>query len=81
MPPFPLLLLPPPASADAMRLMSASLLVLPSFASLILLMDCLKVGAVVLTALVVELVTVVEIYVAEVPPRFLHGDAVSRDTS
>ena len=50
-----------------MRLMSASLLVLPSSASLILLKDCLKVGAVVL--IVTELVAVVAIYVAEVPPR------------
>ena len=62
-----------------MRLTSASLLVLPSSASLILLMDCLKVGAVVL--IVAELVAVVAIYVAEVPPRRLHGDAASRDTS
>ena len=40
---------------------------LPSFASLVLLMDCLKLGVVVL--IVVELVVVVVIYIAEVPPR------------
>ena len=62
-----------------MRLMSASLLVVLSSASLILLMDCLKLGAVFL--IVAELVAVVSIYVAEVPPRRLHGDAASRDTS
>ena len=49
-----------------MRLMSASLLVLPSSASLILLMDYLKLGAVVLV--VAELVVVMAIYVAEVWP-------------
>ena len=62
-----------------MRLMSTSLVVLPLSASPILLMDCLKVGAVVL--IVAELVGIVEIYVAEVLPRRLHGDAASRDTS
>ena len=41
-----MLLLPP--RLRLMRLMSASLVVLPSSASLTLLMDCLKVGAVVL---------------------------------
>ena len=62
-----------------MQLMSASLLDLPLSASLILLTDCLKVGAAV--HIVVELVTVVPIYVAEAPPCRLHGDAASRDTS
>ena len=62
-----------------MRLMSASLLVLPSSASLILLMDCLKLGAVVLV--VAELVVVMAVYAAEVWPYRLHGDAASRDTS
>ena len=62
-----------------MRLMSTSMLVLPSSASLVLLMVCLKLGAVFLIA--AELVAVVAIYVAEVPPRRLHGDAASRDTS
>ena len=72
-------------SADAtprlrlLRLMSASLLVLPLFAPLVLLMDCLKVGAVVL--IVAELVAVVAIYVAQIQPRRLHGDAASHDTS
>ena len=50
--PPPLLLLPP--RLRLMRLMSTSLLVLPSFASLILLIDCLKPGAIVLV--VAELV-------------------------
>ena len=49
-----------------MRRMSASLLVLSSSASLILLTDCLKVGAVVFIG--AELVAEVAIYVAEVPP-------------
>ena len=62
-----------------MRLMPASLLVLPWFVSLILLMNCLQVVAVIL--IVAELVAVVAIYVAEVPPCRLHGDAASRDTS
>ena len=47
--------------------MSASLLVLPLSASLILPTSCLRVSAVVL--IVAELVAVVEIYVAEVSPR------------
>ena len=59
--------------------MSASLLVLPFSASLFLLMGCLNVGAVI--RIVAELVAVVAIYVAEVPPRRLHGDATSHDTS
>ena len=75
--PPPLLLLS--ARLRLMRLMSASLLVLPSSASLILLMDCLKLGAVVLV--VAELVVVRAVYVAEVWPYRLHGDAASRDTS
>ena len=62
-----------------MRLMPASLLVLPLYASLILLAGCLTISAVVL--IVAELVVVVEIYVAGVPPRRLHDDAASRDTS
>ena len=57
-----------------MGLMVASLLVLPSSASLILLMGCLTTGAVVL--IVVELEAVVAIYVAEVPPGRLHGGRV-----
>ena len=62
-----------------MRLMSASLLVLPSSASLILLMDCLKLGTIFL--IVAELVAVVAIYVAKASSRRLHGDAASHDTS
>ena len=61
------------------RLMSASLLVVPMSASPILVMDCLEVGAIVLV--VAELVAVVTIYLAEVSPRLLHGDATSRDIS
>ena len=49
--------------------MSATLLVLPSFASLIRIL------------IMAELVAVVAIYIAEVPPRRLYGDAASRDTS
>ena len=75
--PSPLLLLP--SRLRLMRLMSASLLVLPSSASLILLMDCLKLDAVVLV--VTELVVVMAVYVVEVWPYRLHGDAASRDTS
>ena len=59
--------------------MPTSLLVLPLSASLILLMDCLKVGAVVL--IVAELVAVLAIHVAEASPCRLRGDATSRDTS
>ena len=61
------------------RLRSPSLLVLLLSALLILLMDFIRVGAVVLIA--AELVAVVAIYVAEIPPCRLHGDAASRDTS
>ena len=61
------------------RLMSASLIVVPLSASPILVMDCLEVSAVVL--IMAELVAVVSIYFAEVSPRRLHGDATSRDTS
>ena len=73
----PLLLLPPPASADVTD--SVSVLVLPLFAPLILLTGSLKVGAAVL--IVAELVAVVKICVAEVSPRHLHGDAASDDIS
>ena len=75
----PLLLLPP--RLQLIRLMTTLLLVLilPSSAPLILLMDCLKVGAIIL--IVAELVAVVVIYAAEVPPRRLYCDAASRDTS
>ena len=59
--------------------MSASLLVAPLSASPILVMGYLEVGVVVL--IVVELAAVVLIHFAEVPPRRLHGDAASRDTS
>ena len=55
--------------------MSVSLLVLPL--SLILLMDCLELGAAFL--LVTKFVAVVAIYVAKV--LRLHSDAASRDTS
>ena len=58
----------------------ASLLVLPSSASLILLMDYLKLGAVV-PVVVAKLVVFMAVYVAEVWPYPLHGDAASRDTS
>ena len=57
--------------------MFASLLVVPLSASPILVMGCLEVGAVVHK--MAELVAVVTIYFAEVPPRRLHGDAASRD--
>ena len=77
-PPPPLCCCCPPR-LRLMRLMSASLLVLPSSASLILLMDCLKLGAVVLV--VTELDVVMAVYVAEVWPYRLHDDAASRDTS
>ena len=59
--------------------MSASLLVVSLSASPILVMGCLEVGAVVL--IVAELVAVVTIYFAEVPPYRLRGDAASCDTS
>ena len=72
-----LLLLPP--RLRLFRLMSASLLVLALSAPTILLMSCLKINAVVL--IVAEFVAVVTIYLAEVPPRRLHGDAASRYTS
>ena len=62
-----------------MRLMSTLLLVLPLSVSLILLTDCLKVGAAVLV--VAELFAVVAINVAEVSPRRLHEDVPFRDTS
>ena len=68
-----------PARLRLIQLMSASLLVVPLSASLILVMGCVEVGAVVL--LVAQLVAVVTICLAEVPPRRLHGDATSRDTS
>ena len=68
-----------PARLRLIRLMSAALLVLPLSASPILLMSCLEFGAVVL--IVAKLVAVVTIYLAEVPPRRLHSDAASRDTS
>ena len=67
----------PPASADAADVRLALMRSLP--ASLILLTDCLEVGAVIL--IVTKLVAVVAICVAEVLPRRLHGDAASRDTS
>ena len=53
--------------------MSTSLLVVPLSASPILLMNCLKISAVVL--IVAELVALVTIYLAEVPPCRLYGDA------
>ena len=59
--------------------MSASLFVVPLSASPILVMGCLEVGAVVL--IMAELVAEVKMYFAEVPPRRLHGNATSRDTS
>ena len=59
--------------------MSASQFVVPLSASPILVMGCLVAGAVVL--IMAELVAVVTIYFAEVPPRRLHGNATSRDTS
>ena len=52
---------------------------MPLPVSPIVVMGCLGVGAVIL--IVAELVAVVKIYFAEVPPRRLHGDAASRDTS
>ena len=52
---------------------------LPLFASLVLLTDYYKVGAVVV--IIAKLVVVVESFVAEVPPRRFHDDAASRDTS
>ena len=72
-------LAPLPSAARLIRLMSASLLVVPLSASPILVMGCLEVGAVVL--IMAELVAVVTIYFAEIPPRRLHGNATSHDTS
>ena len=77
MPPSPLLLLS--ARLRLIRRMSAALLGVPLSASPIRVMGCLEVGAIVL--IVAELVAVVTIYLAEVPPGLLHGDAASRDTS
>ena len=68
-----------PARLRLARLVSTSLLALPLPASPILVMGCLEVSALVL--IVAELVAVVIIYLAEVSPRRLHGDAASRDTS
>ena len=68
-----------PPRLRLMRLMSTSLLVLPLSTLLIMLTDCLEVGVVVLIK--AELVAVVAICVAEVPPRRLHCDSTSRDTS
>ena len=71
------IIFPPLPSATAaprlwlMRLMTASLLVLPLSVSLVLLTDCLKIDAVVL--IVAELVAVGTIYAAEVPPRHLEA--------
>ena len=73
--PLPLL----PARLRLIRLMPASLLVVPLFALPILVMGCLEVDPVVL--IVAELVAVMTVCFAEVPPRCLHGDASSRDTS
>ena len=67
-----------PARLRLVPLVSASLLVLPFPASLILVMGCLEVGSFVL--IVAELVALVTIYLAEVSPRRPHGDAASRDT-
>ena len=52
---------------------------LPLSASLIVLTDCLEVGAV--TLIVAEIVAVVAICVAGVPLRRLYGNAASHDTS
>ena len=68
-----------PARLRLVRLVSASLLMLPLPASPILVMSWFVVGAFVLT--VAELVAVVTIYLAQASPRRLHGDAASRDTS
>ena len=76
-PPFPSAAAAP--RLRLMQLMSASLRVLLLSASLILLTDCLEVGAVVL--IVTELDAEVAICVAEVPPCSLHGGAASRDIS
>ena len=76
-PPSPVMMLP--ARLRLIRLMSTSLLVLPSSVSAILVVGCLEVGAVVL--IVAERVAVVRIYLAEVSPRSLHGDAAFCDTS
>ena len=59
--------------------MSASLLVLPLSASLILRTNCLKVSAVIF--IVTNPVVVMAISVAEVPPRHLYDDAASHNTS
>ena len=67
-----------PARLQLVRLVSASLLMLPLHASPVLVMGCLEVSALVL--IVAELVAVVTICLAEVSPRRLHGDAASRDT-
>ena len=62
-----------------MRLIYASLPVLPSSASLILLMNFFEVGAVELV--VAKLVAVLAIGFAEVAPRRLHSGTASRDIS
>ena len=75
----PSLLLLLPLRLWLMRLMFASLLVLPLPASMILLTDSLDVGTFVLR--MAELVAGVAVCVADVPCRHLRGDAASRDTS
>ena len=77
MPPPPSAAAAPVASADPVK--SASLLVMLLSTSPVLLMSCLKISAIVLK--VAEFVAVVAIDLAEIPPRRLHGDAASRDTS
>ena len=76
-PPFPSAAAAP--RLRLMQLMSASLRVLPLSASLILLTDCLEVGAAVL--IVTELDAEVAICVAEVSPCSLRGGATSHDIS
>ena len=66
-----------PASADQADVRLAACAAVVCVA--ILLTNCLEVSVVVLV--VVKRVAVVTIYLAEVPPRRLHGDAASRDTS
>ena len=66
-----------PASADQADVRLAACAAVVCVA--ILLASCLEVGVVVLV--VVKRVAVATTYLAEVPPRRLHGDAASRDTS
>ena len=75
--PFPSTDAARPASADRADVRLAACAAVVCVA--ILLTSCLEVSVVVLV--VVKRVAIVTIYLAEVPPCRLHGDAASRDTS